>query len=316
MSKRRSSKAEKVRSRQRKQRPESAFLSSKRESRNTSRRSPQVMVRGGRGSTNTASQKNSPSPRRRYDVSLSAPGAEIRLPALPVIQDYWQIASGFLTAALTVLLVFLWNSPTFQVSQIEVQGLERFTEQEISRAIDVLGRPSFSLVPANLRADLENTYQGLEEVQVKVDWPAVVVVTVEERQPVLVWNWEGTVSWIDANGVGFKPRGDSEGLIQVQALAPPPGRGEDQFASPELLRAVVALAEYAPASAPLIYDEKYGLGWQDQRGWLVCFGFDGADVAVKQLVYQAIVKRLEEQNIHPALISVEYVNAPYYRLER
>jgi hypothetical protein len=37
---------------------------------------------------------------------------------------------------------------------------------------------------------------------------------------------------------------------------------------------------------------------------------------MKLLVYQAIVDRLQKEGITPALISVENVHAPYYRLER
>ena len=315
MSKQKLSKAENVRSRPEKQgRRYTSSLPSESRARETSRSTPPVMVRGGRLS-NTSAHIKGRSPRRRFDVTLSSSGAEIRLPALPVIQNYWQVASGFLAAALTVLLVTLWNSPMFQVHQVEVQGLERFTAQEVSRAISVDGKPSFSLVPALLRADLKNTYPGLEDVQVRVLWPAEVVITVEERQPVLAWNWEGAVRWVDEDGVNFQPRGESENLIQVQALTPPPGQG-GEFASPELVRSMIALAEHVPAGAPVIYDEKYGLGWHDQHGWQVYFGFDIADLAMKHLVYQAIVKRLEEEKIHPALISIEYINAPYYRLER
>lgn len=322
MSNRKSSKAEKVHSRQRNLRRGSAslpkeFSRAATVSRHTSRRTPQVVVRAGREALNTSKPKykKRPAPRRRYDVSLSAQGAEIRLPALPVIQNPWQIFSGLLSAALTILLIYLWNSPTFQVSQVEVQGLERFTAQEISRAIDVEGKPSFSLIPSLLQADLAHTYPGLETVQVRVDWPAGVVVSVGERHPLVAWNWNGEESWVDASGVDFNPRGESEGLIQVQAFTPPE-RYNEQFASPKLIQAVTTLASYAPSDASVIYDEKYGLGWQDPRGWQVYFGFDTVDLPVKQLIYNAIVKRLEEQGIRPALISVEYVNAPYYRMER
>lgn len=333
MRKRKSSKAEQVRSRRGKQGRESAPLPSKKSSRfprtshksrktrktsssrTASRRTPSVVARRGAGGLKTTKSKKRPSPRRRYDVTLSAPGAEMRLPALPVIQDYWQIISGFLSAALTVLLIFLWNSPTFQVNQVEVRGQERFTAQEISMAIDVVGRPAFSLVPLDVRKDLENTYSGLKAAHIKVNWPADVIVIVEERQPALAWQWEESVSWIDANGVEFKSRGKGENLLRVQAVTPPPSL-EDGLISPELIKAVTALAAYAPSDVPVIYDEKYGLGWQDPRGWQIYFGFGHADMAVKQRVYQAIVKRLEEQGIRPALISVAYVNAPYYRLER
>jgi len=40
------------------------------------------------------------------------------------------------------------------------------------------------------------------------------------------------------------------------------------------------------------------------------------DMEMKLSVYQAMVDRLQSEGIQPALISVEYVHAPYYRTER
>jgi hypothetical protein len=37
---------------------------------------------------------------------------------------------------------------------------------------------------------------------------------------------------------------------------------------------------------------------------------------MKMAVYQALVDQLKSEGIQPALISVEYVHAPYYRMER
>ncbi|RLD08741.1 MAG: hypothetical protein DRI56_05105 [Chloroflexota bacterium] len=306
-------KIEKIRARREKQ-TRGNVQSSRSKSQGASRRSPQVMVRGGRGQAMGRMQKRY-SPRRRFDVALSSPGVEIRFPAVPAIQNYWQIFSGVLTIILAILLIIVWNSPEFEVTQVEVQGFERFTTQEISRAINVIGKPAFSLIPALLQEDLENTYPGLADVDVRVDWPASVVITIEERQPVLAWNREGTVRWVDANGSAFEPRGMSEEAVRVLAFSPPP-ESAGGFTSPEFVNSIALFAEYVPEGVPVCYDAAHGLGWQDERGWQVYFGFDTSELAVKQMVYQAIVKRLEQKNIRPALISVEYVDSPYYRMER
>ena len=65
-----------------------------------------------------------------------------------------------------------------------------------------------------------------------------------------------------------------------------------------------------------MYTENRGLGWQDPQGWDVFFGADLNDIEMKLLVYDAIVAYVLREGIQPELISVEFVHAPYYRLER
>ncbi len=71
-----------------------------------------------------------------------------------------------------------------------------------------------------------------------------------------------------------------------------------------------------PADTLLVYDSVHGLGWNDPKGWEVYFGSEDQDMEMKLAVYQALVDRLENEGIQPAMISVEYVHAPYYRMER
>ena len=64
-----------------------------------------------------------------------------------------------------------------------------------------------------------------------------------------------------------------------------------------------------------MYTAGHGLGWKDPRGWEVYFGMNLKDMEMKLRVYKTLVKRLGKEKIQPQLISVEYVHAPYYRLE-
>jgi hypothetical protein len=73
------------------------------------------------------------------------------------------------------------------------------------------------------------------------------------------------------------------------------------------------LAKDIPAGMPMTYDPVYGMGWQDPRGWNVYFGQDAKDISMKKNVYQAIVDTLLLQGVQPTLISVEYLNAPFYK---
>ena len=80
-----------------------------------------------------------------------------------------------------------------------------------------------------------------------------------------------------------------------------------------MVQAILTLAPKIPAGMPMIYDPNYGMGWQDARGWSVYFGQTTRDVPMKLVVYQSIVDSLTSQGIQPTLISVEYLDAPFYK---
>jgi hypothetical protein len=136
-----------------------------------------------------------------------------------------------------------------------------------------------------------------------------------------VWSQGDKITWIDANGVSFMPRGSVPGLIAIASNGIPPQVAEgstqsvyDQaFLSRDMVQAILTLHPQVPAGAPMIYDPKYGMGWQDPRGWSVYFGQNTQDIPMKQKVYQAILDTITKQGIQPTLISVEYLDAPFYK---
>lgn len=284
----------------------------RRRSRESGREMPPVLSRNNIG-LNTVAVDEGHSPRRRYDVPLSSPGAEIRLPAVPAIHNYWRIFSGVLTVALLTALFLIWKAPYFQVTTVAVEGVKRFTAGEISKAIDAVGNPIFTIHPNQLERDLENTYSGFSSIDVQVTWPSGVKVVLEERKPVIAWDWEGHVRWVDEEGMGFDPHGEGVDVITIESPILPSTSG-GQFLDPALVRAVIGLSSHAPEDVRMVYHPEHGLGWKDSRGWQVYFGSDPQDMDRKMLVYQSIIEHLGEKGIRPSLISVEHLRAPYFRM--
>ena len=249
------------------------------------------------------------------DVPLSTAGAEIRLPAVPAVGNKWRFLSGLLTISLLVGLIMITQASLFQVKGIQIDGLEYFTESEISQAIHIGGSPIFFVNPDLVKEDLRLTYPGLSNVSVKIGWPATVLISLQERVPVLAWNWDGHVRWVDEDGVAFEPHHQGVDLIQVNSLMLPPTI-ENRFVDPRIVDTVAVLASYIPQDVDLIFDMDHGLGWQDQRGWVVYFGFNDDDAHQKMKIYQALVEYLEGKRITPRVINVEYVDSPYFRMEQ
>jgi hypothetical protein len=281
------------------------------------------------------------SPKRRYDIALSTPGVEIRLPALPLITPGWRLASLALVGALAFLLYHLWTTPLYQVQFAELQGNTYLSSDVINHRLNLYNQQIFTINPQQLEKDMRTAFPGLlKDVSVQVVLPASVIVTVEERQPVIAWEQDGKTLWVDADGIAFEPAVENEALIYVSASAPPPAPpiiindlenaeiseelidplaeilAPEVLMTPEMVTAILSLQDYVSDGDPLIYDAQHGLGFHhSNRGWDVYFGMDVSNIEEKLNVYQAIKAQVKQKGISPVLISVEHVHTPYYRLE-
>ncbi len=279
-------------------------------------------------SRNTAPVKRvaRPNTRRRFQAAFSMPGIQVHMPSisLPHFDVGWRLLSFSISLLLGVVIYFAWTLPAFRVVTANITGNQRVSADEINGVLGSAGQPIFTLLPADMESRLRINYPELASVKVAVSLPNTITVNVVERQPIILWQQNGGYTWIDASGVAFRPRGVADNLISVTALAAPaPGlpSTSDQlspipYLSMDLLKAVKTLAASLPSGTAMIYDPRNGLGWDDGRGWQVFFGSNAKDMALKLQVYQSLVTSLASRGITPAFISVQYVNAPYYRMSR
>jgi cell division protein FtsQ len=251
----------------------------------------------------------------------------MRLPSIPQLRFGWRLVSLVMICVLLSILYTLWFSPAYQVTAVEVRGLRNITNRDINVIANVAGKQIFTVDPVKVEQDIQNAFFDLSSVSVEVTIPATVTVVIEERQPIFVWHQEGRMLWIDTSGVAFPPRSEGGPSIKVEAEDFPtsssasedvelePGEIPARFLPPQLITAILAVSVHAPEDTTLMYTKKHGLGWKDVRGWEVYFGTSSKDIEMKLGVYEATLHHLLEEGIQPVLISVEYVHAPYYRLE-
>jgi len=306
---------------------------------------PPVMVRGGMGGMafgRVASSKlhKQRSPKRRIDVPLNITGAELRLPSLPFLHLGWRAVSLLMVLMMTASLFLIWKAPVFQVNSVEAKGLQRLTVGDLNAVMGTFGKSVFTINPDVLDKTLHQAFPELSKISVRINLPASVKVVVTEREPIIAWVQDDIETWVDAEGISFPPRGNpATALVRVEGHGTPPSiaaaaspsdlqslpEGVTSAAtpnnptlrlSPELVSAILSLGAKMPADTLLAYDSEHGLGWNDPNGWEVFFGAEDQDMEMKLTVYQALVDRLQSEGIQPALISVEYVHAPYYRMER
>lgn len=296
------------------------------------RRMPPVLVRNSGYAASAGKQSKGRRPRRRFDIALSSPGVEVRLPAVPAVQLGWRLLSFAFVAGLLVLLYHLLTSPLYQLQAAELQGETRLNAEEVNRVLNLYNRSIFEMDPREIETDLRMAFPELTGIEIQIGLPAMVWITLQERTPVIAWQQDGQTMWVDREGVAFSPRGTVDGLVSVQAYAAPPAPVQIEtleqdvvsespsttqvFMKPEMVTVILELAAQTPLESALVYDPEHGLGWYDPRGWDVYFGMDIHDMTMKLTVYQAISQELQGRGITPALINVEFVHAPYYRMER
>lgn len=285
---------------------------------------PPILVRGGMAAS--ISQGRRKSSRRRYDIALNGQGAEMQLPAVPRVRVGWRLLSGFMVVFLGAALYFLWTTPMLQVQDLNVVGLSHLSKQDLNSVVDVIDNSILLVDPDNIEVMLMEAFPQLVNVSVTTEVPNKVLINLVERQPVLTWTQGEMTHWVDVEGTVFSPHGEWQPAIKVIGELPvivpaeidPEQEENDQDLkiSAELVDAIITVSREAPKDAPILYDNKYGIGWQDPRGWDAYFGASDEDIEIKLRVYYKTWKRLKKAGIRPALINVEHVHAPYYRLER
>ena len=276
--------------------------------------------------------------RKRFNLALNAAGAELRLPALPAMKVGWRAVSGLMIIALVWAIMSMWNSPQFKVTDVEVNGLSSVSQDELLSYLDILNKQVFSIDPEGLKGIMIKELRALLDVEVLVKYPALVIINVTERKPVLVWDQIGiSFWWVDIDGMAFNPIGPNDGLVYVKAFDPPPpllsldkdedDHEEDPLSDPpeeekiihllstDMVKAIIYLNAFAPEGATMIYEERHGVGWVDPaKNWTIYFGSELDDLPLRVTILQHILADLESKNRIPFMISVEYIDAPYYRM--
>ncbi|MCD6576452.1 MAG: FtsQ-type POTRA domain-containing protein [Anaerolineaceae bacterium] len=257
----------------------------------------------------------------------------------------WRMLSFLLAGVFSFAIITAWQSPNYKVSTVHIEGLQRLSEDDVLDILDIYGLHIFTLEPEKISQLIRQHFPELRDIQVKLSLPAQVSIQVAERQPMIAWQIKDNLLWIDSEGYLIPARGEASQILTIQADALPSyhlKRENDVsskniildkpkfkenidswvfFSTPKqidknLLTAILQLNAWMPEESVLLYQEKRGLGWTDSRGWDVFIGSKLKNINDKMLMYETIVHKLKEQGVQPSIISVEFLHAPYYRLEQ
>jgi uncharacterized protein (DUF433 family) len=295
-----------------------------------------VIMRRGMGGTPVIRRTRTPI-RRKFTFAIGNTGAEMTLPAIPVIRPGWRLLSGMIVILLGGLLAMITNSPQVRVASPTISGLKRLSVSDVQKTLDMNDIPIYLVDPRQIEADIAKAYPDLTNISVSIGLPASVSISVTERKPIMAWKYQDKTVWIDEHGVVFPAHGDAGKLVTIDAESSPPlvhideklisdttselvskGNTNPKLKTVDvtLISAALKLSKLIPKNTILAYTDRYGLGWKDTNGWSVYVGPSLVNLDAKLQVYRAIVDQLNKQGIQPAVVNVEQVDAPFYRLEQ
>lgn len=179
-------------------------------------------------------------PRARWQTALLRWGGPGALALALVGGSVWAWSSGWADRQLAAL-----GDATLEASaeaglalrEVLVQGRGRTSQAELMTALDLhIGAPILGLDPETLRARLE-ALPWVARASVERRLPDTLFITVEEREPLALWQRDGALALIDRNGeviadpelapfgglpmvVGDRANGHAAELVDMLATAP------------------------------------------------------------------------------------------------
>jgi len=279
------------------------------------RTAQQRRVHGNAFTQTAAGSRRRARPRRKVVLPVSrADGAEVQLPALPVVRHGRRFIALVLMAGVFLLGFYLLTNPRYMAGMPVVTGETILTDVQVSSIASVRGKCIFLVDPEAVEAQLES-YPEVASARVRLKWPAEVEIEIEEREPVISWTDDGRVWWISDDGIAFLGRETSQTLphlVSSESYLQITDDPLEPVVNPAIVRAVQNLTIAMPEVQEFTFNPEHGLGFTDPHGWQAYFGM-GGDLTQKMVVYQAVVSRLLENEYVPELVSVEQITAPYYR---
>jgi len=293
------------------------------EQRRTQRRTKTVQRLSRRlDSAITIPQASAPRPRSRGRHARVARTAQHRAEVTPRRRVPWRALIRRLPVLLVTLsalgaLAYAFTDGRFFVYEGHIIGASHLHPAIIYQAAGVHEKSIFWVDPNAVAARVAQI-QGVKSVQVKCELPARVVLTIEERQPRVLWravtqerDW-----WVDETGMVLPYHGDpsspdvifvvdySERALEVGKRVAPAG----------LVQSVLSLTEAMPDVHLYTYHAERGLAFtQELAGhqWPVYLG-SSADLPRKVQIMQAMTAYLASNNIQPRYVDVRWADHPVY----
>ena len=249
----------------------------------------------------------------RVETKPVTPPRQIRLPR-PRLGELTpaRMTSLLLVATGLALTLFLLAANGFYVYSADIQGNRLVSPQDIYARSGVDGQNVFMLRPTDAERRLRDV-PFIKSARVSLGLPAQVIIEVEERAPVALWQVGGAVYGVADDGTVLPPTGTPPGAPTIQAEGNPLPLGSKLDAG--WIALARHLRELVPDAKGLVFSTERGIGIVTPQGWSAYFGAEDEATAARLSVLASLTAELKQQKVEPEFIDLRYAARPYYRLK-
>jgi len=223
------------------------------------------------------------------------------------------LAAGLMVCATVASGAYwVWHSPFFKVTEIEVVGSERIAASTVVEETGLLGASMFN---ADLAAAQEVLYSHplVYGVRVERDWPHTIRLTVEERRPWGTWEQSGVSYTIDREGVVLGPGPASPGSPVIRS-SEAGNRVQGDRVDYQAVDAAAEIYEKLPRQlgttvAEVAFIKGKGVQVTTTSGLTALFG-DSSSISYKLSVWAALATEAQARRINYTTIDLRYGNRP------
>lgn len=246
---------------------------------------------------------------RRFEAASSVALRRISQPAAPRVALRWA-RNAALIALIIAAAAVLWMliDDRFYIYNAEVIGAVRVSPEAVFQASDLKGYHVLWAPTAEAESRILAAFPSIESVDVACRLPARCLIAIVERQPMMTWDEEGKLWWIDADGVLFAA---SEVFSEGWVVSGPLPRDADGRLAEDVRAALAELWTSGAEVESLRYAPGRGLVITDVRGWRVILG-TGTGMAARMRLLETLAAHLEAQRVTPRFIDLRFLEAPYY----
>ncbi len=182
---------------------------------------------------------------------------------------------------------------------------------DIYRASGLDGLHIFQVNGAAAEAAIVQELPYVLRARVSARLPAQVNITVQEREPVAVWESGGVRYAVDAEGVLIPAPsvpGDTPLIQAMDARPMQPG----QRVPAEAVQMAVQLRALRPDVTTFMYQPDRGVGLKTPQGWPAWFGTQADDLATRVTTLTVLTRQLEAERVKVEYIDLRF-RQPYYK---
>jgi cell division protein FtsQ len=243
-------------------------------------------------------------------------GPRIRKPAILS----WRPSRGLIAlAALTSVFglfaygaFWVYTSPVFKISEVEVTGNSRISTPAIVNASGVIGQSMFNADLSQVQRELY-ALPLVYSVSIERDWPDTIRIAIEERQAWGTWHQDGVEYTIDREGVvlgiGAGPMGGPV-IVSSEEGSRLIGDHVDYQAVDAAAEIYEKLPRYLGTTvSEVAFTRGQGVTVTTAANQVALLG-DSSSITYKLAVWAALATEAQQRRINYTTIDLRYGNRP------